>query len=257
MLSLFHPFNGCVVLLLLSLIVLLLLLLLTRVLHTGTPTNTPTSSAGSAALYNHNSSSTKGRYPYFFDDNNPRPISPATAADLAAAMPNSPISSPMIANAPSNMESSSKFVSPSAARRFFIADGGSVRRTPTPVPGSSPRSGGGAGGGLPTATTVDVVQLQQMLDAHYLEQQHQKTGRTMSGVGGVASARAASVSGAGGHGGGRILQMRAASVAAGGVPASPVGAAGWSSSVGGAASRRLSYSTNSNRRMSAPGGFCC
>lgn len=152
-----------------------------------TPSNTPTSSIASAN--NHRSF-----------DGALRPVSPATAADLAAAMPGSPISSPMYAHT-----------------RYHTCDGSnhsSVRRT-TPTIGSP----------VHTSATVDVVQLQQMLDAYYVEQ-HQKLAEAAAGAAPAEARAGAAVMPA------SVVSMNGRAAA----PASPVAAAGWGAGAVGAAS---------------------
>lgn len=148
-----------------ALFVVVLLLLLLPTGSASTPSNTPTSASGGS----HTSKS--------FEGNSRRPLSPATAADLAAAMPGSPISSPMYAPAAA------------APRNWSTSDG----RRPTPAAGGSP---------MHSAATVDVVQLQLMLDAYYAEQNQRLALASAGGGGAVGSA-------------------------AGLMPASPVAAAGW------------------------------
>jgi hypothetical protein len=151
-----------------------------------------------------------------------RPVSPATAADLAAAMPGSPISSPMYAHT-----------------RYHTCDGSnrsSIHRT-TPAVGSP----------VQTSATVDVVQLQQMLDAYYTEQ-HQKLAEANTAAAPAQARMGAAVLPAG------VMSM----AGRGAAPASPVAAAGWGVGAVGAVSMSEAAAPPRSlppypRRSSAPG----
>lgn len=167
-----------------------------------TPTNTPTSMTGS--------SSANGGKSF---DGIRRPLSPATIANMAAAMPGSPISSPMYHNTPDVRHTSD------GSSTHHQSSSAAVPPRNTPATVRSPF--------FTSASSVDVVQLREMLDAYTREQQqqqyqqHQQQQQRGSGV---------------------IMSMQSA---AGGVGASGADAAGAAGSV--------SSRTHYPRRSSAPG----